>query len=197
MKNMNSGNNIHNAFQVVFDTYKSVDKLIKFCNSRADGKYYIPASRFLRYNSDNNWEGWVFWSFILLFQRKEDGNVEPNEWINGPVYALEINLDPDTCKEPEIILAKFEYEDMLSWSPGCSPSNHHIFYNPIHEVKHFESIKIDDAVVVLPQKGMEEIVANKYWSLKRVVKKNYPLMDVTNENAYDLVFGTFEILANK
>ena len=199
MRVLNSGKNMHNAFKVVFDTYKSVDKLMKFCTNRAEGKYYIPTNRFLRYSSDNEWEGWVYWSFILLFQREQDGKVEQNDWINAPIYALEINLDPDTCIEPEIILAKFEYEDILSWSSGCSPSNHEIFYNPIHEVKLFESTKIDDVneiIQVSPKEGMKQNVANKYWTLKRVVKKKYPLINITNENAYEFIFGTFEMLAN-
>ena len=50
--------------------------------------YYMPEERFLRHSSDQNWEGWIYWSFILLFQRREDGPVMENGWIDGPVYAV-------------------------------------------------------------------------------------------------------------
>lgn len=35
----------------------------------------------MRHNSDQNWEGWIYWSFILLFQRLEDGPVMENGWF--------------------------------------------------------------------------------------------------------------------
>ena len=76
---MNSGKNMHNAFRVVLDTFESVDKLIKFCSTDdIKRKYHLPISRFLRYSSDVNYEGWVYWSFIVLFQRLEDGSVNEN-----------------------------------------------------------------------------------------------------------------------
>ncbi|MEQ2564577.1 hypothetical protein WMO41_15625 [Ventrimonas sp. CLA-AP-H27] len=40
-----------------------------------------PEERFMRHNSDQNWEGWIYWSFILLFQRLEDGPVMENGWF--------------------------------------------------------------------------------------------------------------------
>lgn len=82
---MTVGENIHNAFVVVFRTLQAIEKLIRKCRAELDTKtYYMPEERFLRHSSDQNWEGWIYWSFILLFQRREDGPVMENGWIDGP-----------------------------------------------------------------------------------------------------------------
>lgn len=73
--------------------------------------------------------------FILLFQRREDGPVMENGWIDGPVYAVEINVDSDTCDVPKVYIAKMEFDGMKDWTAGCSPSRHSLFYNAIHEDK--------------------------------------------------------------
>ena len=118
---MNSGENIHNAFSVVFKTLQNIEKLIKKCKMEIDtDKYYMPAERFMRYNSDLEWEGWIYWSFILLFQRHEDGLLMDNKWIDGPVYAVEINVDSETCDEPKVYIAKMEFDGMNEWTKGCS-----------------------------------------------------------------------------
>lgn len=91
---MTLGENIHNAFLVVFKTLENIEKLINRCQEKCIKEmYHLPADRFLRYSSDTNWTGWIYWSFILLYQRREDGEVMGNDWIDGPVYALEINVD--------------------------------------------------------------------------------------------------------
>ena len=194
---MSSGKNMHNAFRVVLDTFESVDKLIKFCRSdNIKKKYHLPTDKFLRYSSDVNYEGWIYWSFILLFQRLEDGIPGENMWIDAPVYALEINLDPDTCEEPELIIAKFEYNNIEKWGRGCSTADHYGFYNPIHEVGYFDKFTNECFDEILPTKGQEQNISNQYWSLKRVVRKKYPLNEITNEIAYEKIFGSIEELTN-
>ena len=127
------GENIHNAFVVVFKTLQEIEKLIGKCRTELDTKkYYMPAERFMRYSSDQTWEGWIYWSFILLFQRLDDGSVMENGWIDGPVYAVEINVDSDTCDVPKVYIAKMQFDRMKDWTKGCSPSNHSLFYNAIH-----------------------------------------------------------------
>ena len=47
---MTSGENIHNAFLVVFQTLKSIEKLMKKCRAELDEeRYYMPMERFMRY----------------------------------------------------------------------------------------------------------------------------------------------------
>ena len=55
-----------------------------------------------------------------------------NEWINAPVYAVEINVDSETCDTPKLYVAQMNFRDISDWSDGCSPLNHSMFYNAIH-----------------------------------------------------------------
>lgn len=190
---------MHNAFRVVLDTFESVDKLIKFCSTNEiKKKYHLPLLRFLRYSSDVDYEGWVYWSFIVLFQRLNDGSINENNWIDAPVYAMEINLDPDTCEkpEPELIITKFEFNNIKEWSSGFTP-HFNLFYNPIHENGAFETTEHEGYDEVLPRKGQEQNISNQFKTLKRVVRKKHNLVDITNENAYDKIFGTIEELSKR
>lgn len=55
---MTLGENIHNAFLVVFKTLENIEKLINRCQEKCIKEmYHLPADRFLRYSSDTNWTG--------------------------------------------------------------------------------------------------------------------------------------------
>ena len=57
---MNLGENIHNAFEVVYKTFQSIEKLMLKCKSELDeDRYYMPVEKFLRYSSDQSWQGWT------------------------------------------------------------------------------------------------------------------------------------------
>ena len=184
------GKNIHNAFSVVFNTYKSIEKLMLACQSdEVKQNYYLPTEKFLRYSSDQYWEGWVYWSFILLYQRNADGKCPENGWIDAPVYAVEINVDAETCEEPKIYVGKFEYKDICSWTPGCSPANHYIFYDAMHNDELFKIESAGDIKVSVP---VDEKVSGKYWGLKKVTFKEINLVDINVDNYYDEIFGTIE-----
>lgn len=188
------GKNIHNAFSVVFNTYQSIEKLMCACQSdEVKQKYYLPTEKFLRYSSDQYWEGWVYWSFILLYQRNADGKCPENGWIDAPVYAVEINVDAETCEEPKIYVGKFEYKDICSWTPGCSPANHYIFYDAMHNDELFKIESAGDIKVSVP---VDEKVSGKYWGLKKVTFKEINLVDINADNYYDEIFGTIESLEN-
>ena len=188
------GKNIHNAFSVVFNTYQSIEKLMCACQSNeVKQKYYLPTEKFLRYSSDQYWEGWVYWSFILLYQRYADGNCMENGWIDAPVYAVEINVDAETCEEPKIYIGKYEYKDICSWIPGCSPANHYIFYDAMHNDELFKFKSAGNITVSVP---VDEKVSEKYWGLKKVIFKEINLVDVNADNYYDEIFGTIESLEN-
>ena len=155
--------------------------------------YYLPTEKFLRYSSDQYWEGWVYWSFILLYQRNADGKCPENGWIDAPVYAVEINVDAETCEEPKIYVGKFEYKDICSWTPGCSPANHYIFYDAMHNDELFKIESAGDIKVSVP---VDEKVSGKYWGLKKVTFKEINLVDINADNYYDEIFGTIESLEN-
>lgn len=193
MATIDLGKNIHNAFSVVFNTYKSIEKLMLVCQSdEVKQNYYLPTEKFLRYSSDQYWEGWVYWSFILLYQRYSDGKCMANGWIDAPVYAVEINVDAETCEEPKIYVGQFEYNDICSWTSGCSPANHYIFYDAMHNDELFTIESADDSKVSEP---FDEKVSEKYWGLKKVTFKEINLVDVNVDNYYDKIFGTIESLS--
>lgn len=193
---MSLGNNIHNAFVVVYETFKSIEKLMIKCRAELDtSKYYMPAGRFMRHSSDSSWDGWIYWSFILLFQRKEDGEVMDNGWINGPVYAVEINVDADTCDEPQLIISKMNFGDISDWSSGCSTTNHTLFYNAIHGDSLYELNEDDKYVYVEPMEEYKEKVENNFWGFKSLVRVDSNLLDVDQDNYKEKIFGKIEELS--
>lgn len=197
---MNLGENIHNAFAVVFETLKSIEKLITKCSTELDReKYYMPAERFMRYSSDLSWQGWIYWSFILLYQRKEDGEImEKNGWINAPVYAVEINVDAETCAEPVIYVAKMNFGDISDWSRGCSPSNHSLFYYAIHAGDFYtEEERADGTVLVRAKDVYKEKVEASFWGFQYLVRTKMNLVDVTQSNYKEMIFGAIERLKDK
>lgn len=197
---MNLGENIHNAFAVVFETLKSIERLIAKCSTELDqDKYHMPAERFMRYSSDLCWQGWIYWSFILLYQRKEDGKVmEENGWINAPVYAVEINVDAETCDEPVIYVAKMDFGDISGWFRGCSPSRHSMFYNAIHaEDFYTEEEKADGTVLIRAKDVYKEKVEDYFWGFQYLVRSEMNLVDITQSNYKEMIFGAIERLKDK
>lgn len=194
---MNLGSNIHNAFVVVYQTLKSIEKLMIKCRVELDkSQYYIPAERFLRYSSDVSWEGWIYWSYILLFQRNEDGEVMDNKWINGPVYAVEINVDSDTCNEPQLIIAKMDFGDISAWTPGCSPANHTIFYNAIHGVSSYNLYYSGNNILIEPIDDYKKKVEKSFWGFQNLIRSDTNLVEVTQDNYKEKIFGKIEELSH-
>ena len=68
-------------------------------------------------------------------------------------------------------IAKMDFDGMKTWTRGCSPSNHSLFYNAIHE---------------------DEL--QEFWGLQNVIKKEYDLTDIRQDNYKDIIFGTIEEL---
>lgn len=190
---MNLGKNIHNAFEVVNKTYENVNKLMTYCSEMAveEGEYVLVSPKFLRWKSDNNYWAWNIRSFILLFQNAEDQELE-NEWRQGPIYVMEINLyDPDYYEQPMINIAKFEYKEIAKWNSGCSPASHYIFYNPLYELNYEQD-----------EEGMyrtevEADYGNRYWGLQNVIVKEIPLVEINGGNAYEKIFGGFNSLGRQ
>ncbi len=193
---MNSGENIFNAFEVVNKTHENVQKFIEFCKKTAAERkeFDLMSPKFLRYKSDSSYWGWNTTQMFLLFQDMQDELLE-NGWRDGPIYVLEILLyDPDGCfetKEPRLKMAKFEYEDIVNFESGISTTEYYAFTHPLYDVGYEE---IEDGILAAE---MPEEITQKYWGVKRVVCKVSLLVDVSYENAYDMIFGTFKVLKNK
>ncbi|MCR5101750.1 MAG: hypothetical protein K6B41_10390 [Butyrivibrio sp.] len=194
---MTLGENLHNAFDVVFKTMQSIEKLIlKLQNEIDDECYYKPTERFLRYGSEKDYRGWVNWSFILLYQRKADGDIMGNGWINAPVYAVEINVDPENTTEPIIYIARYNFGDTSTWASGVSPASHNIFYNPLHAQYYFVEKKLDDSTTIIMYKdGLPDKVKSAFWNLKYVYRKELKLANINAGNYKAQIFSAIEDLS--
>lgn len=193
---MNLGENIGNAFEVVNKTHENVNQLIQFCKTLALEKqeFDVMSPKFLRYKSDADYWGWNTTQIFLLFQDTADALLE-NGWRDGPVYVLDILLyDPDGCfdtNEPRLEMAKFEYEDIKSFSSGVSPASYSCFYHPLYDVDYDET---EDGFLAA---GMPEEITQKCWGVKRVVCKVELLTDINCENAYEKIFKTFKAMKSR
>lgn len=98
------GQNICNAFKVVRQTHKSLDKLreeiVGYCESNK-GEYCLctDKGRYLRYNSDIDPSGWCYGCLILIFKKKNDTSN----------YRYAFAVDFIDCLEPEVRIAKISY----------------------------------------------------------------------------------------
>jgi hypothetical protein len=183
----------------VFQTYENIQKLMDYCKTVApeQSNYVNVIDKFLRYKSDNDPSGWFIKNFIVLFQRKNDIELE-NEWRDGPIYVMEIELyDQDLYKEameslPYIHLSKFEYDRMDEWGKGCSPTNHWRFYFPLRNGDLMDFQQDGDSFISTPKDQGES--DRYYWGVKRVTSRRIPLTDVTADHVVEKIFGTFDCL---
>lgn len=196
---MSSTENIRNAFHVVFNTYENIHKLMDYCKTIAleQSNYVSVVDKFLRYKSDSDFSGWFIQNFIILFQHKNDIELD-NEWRDGPLYVMEIELfDAENKLEvlkhlPCVRLSKFEYGDIQNWASGCSPGNHWRFYYPLRN-KDIMLIQEDgDFLHIAPRD--QEASNRYYWGVKQITSKRFSLTDITADNVVEMVFSTFDSL---
>lgn len=197
---MNSTDNVRNAFHVVYKTYENVHKLMDYTKTIAPEKshYVSVVDKFLRYKSDNDFAGWFIGDFILIFQDRDHSEFE-NEWRDGPLYVMEIELyDEDSEMSnttlPCIRLSKFIYdtETMQGWSKGCSPANHWRFFDPLHNKNTMQITVKNDFSILTPLN--QDYSHRNYWDVEKIITKQIPLMDVTADNVVDKIFATFDSL---
>ncbi|MFV8830221.1 hypothetical protein [Alkalihalobacterium sp. APHAB7] len=196
---MSSADNIRNAFHVVYQTYENVQKLIEYCKAIGPEKsnYTAAVDKILRYKSDNKVSGWFIQDFIILFQNKDHIELE-NGWREGPIYVMEIelfnvNLELERMEGlPCVRLSKFEYDSLLNWESGCSPSNHWRFYYPLRRNDIMNIQENGDDLHIIPRDQEE---SNRYyWGVKKITSKRIPLTDITADNTIEKVFNTFDKL---
>ena len=199
MNSNETGKNIANAFNVIYKTYENVIKLISFLKSQAELENTYTkcfSSDFLRYRSDPDIYGWASSSIILAFQSMEDAEYENSLWREGPIYVMEIDL----CgKDNDAVLhiARFDYDSALfkKDNPLLSYGDHWFFNEPLIDFRgKVIDYKIDDGKSFY---GVirKDAATKRYWGLQSVRGVTVPLVDVTSENAYDIVFGGFDKLS--
>jgi hypothetical protein len=195
---MSLGENIRNAFDVVDQTNENVNKLIEYCKDTARKDTASKKDGFeLVYLKPLRWTR----SYILLFQDSNDNKLD-NNWRDGPVYVLEINLCTDVANsvEPTVKVAKFDYADLKSWGPwaqGLSPSDHWVYFQPLYAQSlsiQFEPIEQKD---YLYSAKVAEDTGRRYFGLRRITYIDIPLTDITYENAYKKIFDGFRSLRDE
>ncbi|GKU30433.1 hypothetical protein [Clostridium folliculivorans] len=189
---MNSySENIKNAFSVVYSTLENVKKLMEYCDKVAEENgYYSCTDRFLRYNTDNSVDGWVYNKFFKIYQSSE-GEVLSNGWRNGPLYVLEINLE----EEPKYYVSKFEYENIGEWNKGISPSSWWAFYFPTDITDNrIEFRKLDDTYTEGKPRGSYK---KSYFGLERTVFRSGDLLEINSDTVNIYIFGEFDKLRDK
>jgi hypothetical protein len=186
------------AFHVVQETHKNVQEFISRCITLAveKGEFeLVPMTgnnTFLRWSSDRDSNAWLYYSFIVVFQWRQDTKLK-NGYRNGALYVLELNFAD--FEIPMANVARYDYSNIAKdWSTNpISPSDHWIFYNPMYtgiiEFSEYESGEMYCGAV-------DEPLA-RYWGLKRVMGYEIPLSEITDNNAYEKIFGTFKELSEK
>ncbi|MCL2694829.1 MAG: hypothetical protein FWE69_00700 [Clostridiales bacterium] len=196
MHSNNTGENIVKAFKVVYSTLENVQNLIFFLQSKAKekGDYISCVDGFVRFSGDTNYFGWAYSSFILIFKQKPDTKAENS----GPCctfYIAEINLHDNN--EALLTIARFDYDVRIvrGWgSDRFSTGDRWRLFDPLY--KDLISYEKDGPYEIGYVKKENEKKADKdYWGLRRVTKRSFPLMDITADNACDIVFGGFDELA--
>ena len=193
---MSTSENIKNSGLVLLKTYENVNKMMEQCRTSAPTAGYEKVSdKFLRYKSDSEPYGWLINSFILLFQKKTDEEVNCG-WKNGPVYAVEIVLfDPnDSSKLPELRLSKFDYEDIKSWTHTSSSADHWGYHNPVDKSysRDFNHEEFDWYTISTPK---NDRIKNGYWGLLKAITTKCDLIEITSSTLTDKVFGSFDKLS--
>lgn len=194
---MNSSENIANAVQVLYKTYENVQKLMDHCRDiSSKNGYTAMIPKFLRWKSDNDYDGWLLNDFILLFQKKSDIFCD-NQWYDGPVYVMEIKLGDidDASFKSTIYLSKFTYNDIKSWSPGCSVANHWVFYKPLRSSEGPFETKNNGKYAI--SKPRDQKTSDYYWGLKYVITQSFELTSINVNNVKEKIFGAFDELRQK
>jgi hypothetical protein len=187
------------AFRVVQEAHKNVQEFISRCITlaREKGEFELAPmtgnNTFLRWSSDRDSNAWLYYSFIVVFQRRQDTKLK-NGYRNGALYVLELNFADFNI--PMANVARYDYANIAkNWSTNLiSPSDHWIFYDPMYngiiEYPEYESGEMYCGTVDEP--------LERYWGLKRVMGYEIPLSEITDNNAYGEIFGTFkELFKNK
>lgn len=186
------------AFQTVRKAHKNVQKFISRCIALAEekGEFELAPmtgnNTFLRWSSDRDSDAWLYHSFIVVFQRRSDAKLK-NGYRNGALYVLELNFID--FEIPMANVARYDYDNIAkNWSASpISPSNHWILYQPMYngliEFPEYESGEIYCGEATEP--------LERYWGIKRIMGYEVPLSEITADNAYEKIFGTFKELAKR
>ena len=190
---MSLESNIENAFLVVRKTYENIEKFLAEADRvGSDSGFDSITPRFLRYRSDIDTEGWMIDSFIKLYQEKQAHPCESDNGLkNAYIYAIDVSFED----KPEIILSRFEYTDLNSWTKAPIVSEWWGLYRPVRHSNGFKIATItvsDDQYFVSRPKDAK--TGESFWDLKEVVFKKTDLISIKATNINQRIFKEFEKL---
>ena len=188
---MNLDKNIGNAFEVVRKTYENVEKLMSSLDRETLSRGYESSKeRFLRYSSDVYVDGWLFNDIVKIYQFSQDRLIESNDWLDGPIYVVDICF----YDNPKIKVGNFHYKNMEEWSRGISASSSCYFTNPLNKDFHSDDFcykDIDGYIVVKPRR---EEVSKKYWGLEKCMFKEFKLSEIVDDSGVKKLIDVFDDL---
>jgi hypothetical protein len=181
----NLNNNIWNAFKVIEKTYEGVEKMMAFCDEKAQSNGYESYNKkYLRYKSDIYIDGWYTQGFIKIYVKGRIGDASVYD-----VYVMNINF----FDEPKVYISKHFFAKSVS--ANISPNDYWLYDNPIgdmdkneFETKFYETYS--DLFVVIPKTGIKE----KYYGFEKAIFKEFKISSITKDNIEEIVFGTFDLL---
>lgn len=183
--------NICNAFEVVRKTQQSIDRLISKLYSECENQNYCALTeRFIRYNSDNYCWGWCYGRFVLLFQH--GGKQDKVQIQDAPVYA--VCFDLDNCIA---LVAKMKYKGIEKWrKKNWAPNRLFAFENVLFssEIYGMKEEQLKNGYKCVKIVKPEKFEKKWFFDFECLIKSEFNLVEINNENFIDKIFGTMDEL---
>lgn len=186
---MNTGNNIVNAFRVVKETYKNLDKFFKDLDEAAKRKGLILVTKknpkFIRYHSDAHPDGWFISSFIKLYKLDKD------KGHDNILFLVRVNFDNEK-NIPLLTLARLEYAGIPF--NGKVKNKHPLFMDPLEE---WDSFPVDSDTKsgekVFHSVPNDEIDRGKYGGIQRASYIHKKLLNYNADNIDTIIIDLMNI----
>ncbi|WP_346855403.1 hypothetical protein [uncultured Draconibacterium sp.] len=185
---MNSGKNIMTAFKVVAQTYANVNKMLNELDEiaiRKEAENIVEKKPgYLRWRSDVHTQAWYVGSLIKLYQKNDGEQINDTILKDGPIYAIEINFwGHGETEGPQVVLARFNYTDLVLTGKPPAISDHANFFRPIYQKDLFTFEKNGPITTSRPNNNN---ISKKYGNVTEVVFKTLELTDITSNTIEDI-----------
>ena len=185
---MNSGKNIMSAFKVVAQTYANVNKMLNELDEiaiRNDAENIVEKKPgYVRWRSDVNTQAWYVGSLIKLYQKTEGEQINDSILRDDSIYAMEINFwGHGETEGPQVVLARFNYTDLVLNGKPPAISDHANFFRPIYQKELFTFEKNGPITTSRPN---SDDISKKYGNVSDVVFKTIELTDITSDTIEDI-----------
>ncbi len=176
----NNGENITKALSVLLETYANIDLLLVEMDKVAEKAGFVAhTSRFMRWKSDVDYNGWLVKSFIKIYQPEGDNYSDRVKDLRaGDLHAVDIDLENDY---PQIWLSRHRF-DYSGWTRLPSTSEHWLLSYPLYDDPGLFSItEIGDLWRSVPT----EKARKNYWGIRGSVALSIPLVTVTSSETIE------------